>query len=1706
MDKDLSHQLSKNSMPNARQNFWEFVDSVVESREELEAFCQRQNLQLLAKIGGGGFGSVYLVKDMLTNEKLALKLLDFAARHPEIYPRFYSRNDQVFCAVEVEISCSIQEILHNQPVAITIDELVPFLVETACSESPAEQTIKHHDLIQMLCREQRQNELVWLREKFVPGIAENWLLEILDSDKLNAMSAAEIFQLAPALTKEMFYEWEHQEWHWRSAANTIFPFRLLMSIGAIIEQGHLLLDGGKSLLQEFFYDPWFPEDPYWRFAWFPHELKQISAGIAGHSFCLNHIWHRYSIREIEARFPGFFELKVKRRLLAGAAMPYLAKEKKQEAQRLLAVKNEVVVANAMRQYHEGFNQVARPPYRVGNNIAIISPFLYPPNFVLDNHFCLEIWEKHDGEKDAIYCLAFPVVIHFLYSLARFLQTSPWNIGDIKVGNFRLDLAGQWQIVDYGGHYPKSLKLVNRHQLLGSNDYASFALFQLLNAAEEMPVAADLISQAGAVNSQWFSVVKAAVRMLSGRGADYLRGADLNQALANDFQGYHENVFMRLLEVVLLRRESPYHYRQFSLVNKDVHGLFAPGKSPGLETALRRLLWFIGLTLTGDCAWSLLDAELKNRLSLRYQEQPATDSTWSVLAENDCLVLVESGRRAPFANRCGMHPRQAEKLLSYLFPGLSDSHARQSKQARYRKQILGKLKQLGQDIYYYFDPPARKYFVNHSKTCLQEISEATWLAPSFLERMRLLNHQQLTAEILLDDEDADTPEPFNANRLQRLRQSLTALLQQRRPELADLDRGIGQLLLWQRYCFNQYLGNPERGYTLDLASAELLFMDYQARLKEALAQRRYELLEHAVQGGWLSAPNESALALLTPLAAACNEEEKAAFFLHRNLVAQKDLPQDFCSRLDNDWHALRKTYRAAIESHPFFPNYLAGKSWTLEILDQFLFSGQCGQWWQHLSPLKRQRLQHLKKIASATAAFPWATLAIAEERLHLLGESLSAVFTQISCQFREAGFTIELSGPQNQEQWEQRLLEARNFLESIRREVEMAEPTAQQFYAAFACGLGRKTDILLATSQSLASSFRYFKKKVGGHFLFANFQDGCPLKFISQKLQKLITLVVQDNDLPELLAKIDYLIREAQQKQNSDDFYRYGQAYALLGEIENTCKRWSVYAGSKRRWIITQRLPAIVEISQQMDERPIVANDFRPDVLGEWQGDRLCNRIARFLSRSDQNFVYGSKEQQAIARLLQGFYKYHGLKLDQKILQEDATAARVYQILKKASRNFNYLPPCLQDLKKIAAAGAGRIDPQDLRDRFYAMLPAEVQAPNFQRSVLLEFLEYKIKMLSTEAEASQKVREKILSKQLQRELQDLERRSQHLQSRYPELALAVENYALLRGEEKAVEELRRESRDKWPIAIRFFEEYLRSTRLVLQQQERSRWQWRGLLQNVEFSVLQRIYPGLRYQELREICFLLFELAPMMPIKQTREFIEKCHNWHLTSVDQRQLRQILQNRDQSSRQVFAAANDYLDRNCWSRAEQQLSETLATIAMAAEDKQQFWQRYLELRRRLPLQRRLKSSNRFCEQLARNNDPDSWPKLCEWELWRNQFLLEIPEAIVDYFTEEFLSIGPESRQEIYDTLHRSSQSDIGNLFNWMFNKYVFLPAIQKLDSSSWFGDSSASDSIITALTAKYLQDTPIDTQFRIARAIKDKLSVGWQRQAVLAHINSII
>ena len=295
-------------------------------------------------------------------------------------------------------------------------------------------------------------------------------------------------------------------------------------------------------------------------------------------------------------------------------------------------------------------------------------------------------------------------------------------------------------------------------------------------------------------------------------------------------------------------------------------------------------------------------------------------------------------------------------------------------------------------------------------------------------------------------------------------------------------------------------------------------------------------------------------------------------------------------------------------------------------------------------------------------------------------------------------------------------------------------------------------------------------------------------------------------------------------------------------------------------------------------------------------------------------------------------------------------------------------------------------------------------------------------------------------------------------------------------------------------------------VIAQQTNEAPWDWKPLLENLDYSILQRIYPELKYPELRDIHFLIFDLSPLPSIKETREFMQKCQYWNLTQQDREKIKQALSEPGKEASMLFSNAMGYLDRHCWSLSEESVREMIFRLEIETNKREEIWTEYLEARKKLPLGGRIQKEARLLKQLEGPLEAAELERIFMMELWFIRFQYKVDRTIVNYFVQEFDLLSEEEQRRISQTLQRTRvTSDSYELFNWVFNQFVFLPSLVLLDSASWFG-SKPSETVISALSQKYMTHIPVEVQFNIARFIKEKLTIGWQRQQIFTEVNNMI
>lgn len=1681
-----------------RSNFWEFVDSRVQSQEQIIQFCSCHGLELIKKIASGGFGSVYQAQDVVDGRKLVLKVLDFSPHQSNITTKCWVRNKQIYVEVYVELHQTLQEILVSQHLGWDILDLIPFLITHIPTEDERGSnfaTIKNYKLVEYLCREEKLYELrqrandYWLADNL-----ELWLAQFLDNQKVRNLSIFDLLNFAPDLIKEEGWNWQKKEATWLPSRDLFFPFIFPISLKDLVAQSRKLFgDHGRSLLRELLWD--LPsEETAWRFSWVPQDFETLNPWFSEQILRLETLWNRYSIKEIQSRWPEIFQLQITRRWPAGAAISYLQGEIKTEVKRLLAIKHEMMAANALQQTTPGFNTVLMPPQKIGDNLVIVSEFLYDWQSILPNHLINQ--RDTGGDDETVYTLAFSTIIPFLYEFGQTLLNSSWLIGDLKPSNFKMNLSGEWKLIDYGGHCLKNLDQENPENIIGSNDYASYALFHLLNAPGDQEYDNTLIKLAQSLNSSWFSLVKVIVRMMTGRMADYLRAGDLNRALLHDFQGYHEAVFQRLYDGMIVRQDSPYHYRRWSLVIKDVANLFAEDANPGLEATLKRLLFVVSLTLTGTCTISLLDEEMQQRIVTHYNNEVAIDSTWTINQESNKIIITEFCQDAVKLNRLGLHPREALRLLELFFPNIKQAITEQHHQIALQQQILNQLQRLGVlDLAHYFDSCQNKYFATHILESLQPFAEINWLRMDPMKAIVAQNPNRLPN--------------FPSAHLQKLQSQLVKWLQQQQPTRAHwegLQQLIGDLLEWQTWCFQQYLHLPVQASNEQLTRQAMLFlMNRWAMLQYAWDKHQTDLLDFAMQNHWIEKHDEAEMNWLANQILLCESE------IHVRVILNHELQH--CVVLKNihteQWQNLLNDYRSQIRNHPFFPLGLPENWHANDVLEQLQ---QGNSWFSILSFEEQQEWNRWCSLIPNCINWPWADAALAEKLVILYAKGIQAKYHIIWQGLKEADLHLLVNAPKNLTQWKEVITSAFSMLQKMYQEPERfipsdifkQEPTLQSRQ-----NLWYENDILFNVLEDLIQHFNFLQKEIHCHFFMSAMgKENLPLEYIYQKLKKLSRYLPQDQELVWISTKIQTLDANLSQRKIGRWYAMYHHAQLILEEMDTLCHRWSDYANSQGWALTTIKQVRYTLASQEVDDHSLLPDDNLPKVIQPLLLDQLRSRVARFFVRAGKSSLeLGHSDNQAFAVLLALFLQ-HGLLLSSERLKINSIANNLYQTLRRHTGQFQNLPASLLDIKKLAATHYHELSIANIRGKFNSLIPDEVKEPLFTHSILLEFLDcYWQNYYSNKPNPENVMRKKILVMQLQRERQNLQAKYAEALQQYPEHLLVVMNLSLIHKEEELAL-LLKEAQDKWPLQLQIFKDYLAISQQIIEE-EKKIVGWNGLefLRETNNAFLQAMYPELKNQALKEIYIAMLSLNPLPNIKDIREFLQKCYHFHLQQEQHHQLHEILTNTKDNSTVIFELAKKFLDTHCIPCAEEEIQRLVERIPVEEDVKKNFLQQYLTIRQQLPVARRIQKETRFVDKLHHAH-PQDLEKILLLELWLAKFQLICDAPVIAYFSEAFEHFNEADQNKIYESLSSANNNtDTAYLFHWLFEHYIFQPTLLLLDSASIF-ESKASDQILNHLATKYqMQRVPTAIQWQISRTIKEKISSGiLTRQQIIAQILNLL
>ena len=190
-----------------------------------------------------------------------------------------------------------------------------------------------------------------------------------------------------------------------------------------------------------------------------------------------------------------------------------------------------------------------------------------------------------------------------------------------------------------------------------------------------------------------------------------------------------------------------------------------------------------------------------------------------------------------------------------------------------------------------------------------------------------------------------------------------------------------------------------------------------------------------------------------------------------------------------------------------------------------------------------------------------------------------------------------------------------------------------------------------------------------------------------------------------------------------------------------------------------------------------------------------------------------------------------------------------------------------------------------------------------------------------------------------------------------------------------------------------------------------------------------------------------------------------------------------------------------------EEKIKAALNQMPIEIEEKENFWNKYLNARKKLNVKYRISQEERFLKKIINLKEPKEIQRMLYFELWFVKFKEFIDEVIVDYFAKEFEYLNSDQQQRIFEALENATAStNINTLFNWLFQQYIVEKTLTLLDSNSLF-NNQGSDEIISYLAMKYQhQEVPIEIKYRVAKTVKDKAALKWDKQKILKHLYDIL
>ena len=330
-------------------------------------------------------------------------------------------------------------------------------------------------------------------------------------------------------------------------------------------------------------------------------------------------------------------------------------------------------------------------------------------------------------------------------------------------------------------------------------------------------------------------------------------------------------------------------------------------------------------------------------------------------------------------------------MELMFPGLSQLDNIFNQETRLREEILIKLKKIGiVELTDYFTPPNIKYFTRHVQECLALIIEASWLDGSFLKKIWNDNQEQT---------------PFPQENLNKIQNVLFALVQQKKPDMKELNDILEHIVSWQRDCFYNYIGIIELSEQIYLKRVELLFLDRWKRVKESLENDEQDLIKYSLKQQWIEKEDVKELDWLKKITKFAGKKEKATVFMYNEFERRKETVS-----IDDDvkdsWAGLYLEACKNLYEHPFLPGDIKNSTITAQDIKNTINGKTYSTNWKFfLTDQQKNRLEHLYTLTDISFEFKWADLAISQELLDLFSIGIKNGIKHIISTFNDCGIIL-----------------------------------------------------------------------------------------------------------------------------------------------------------------------------------------------------------------------------------------------------------------------------------------------------------------------------------------------------------------------------------------------------------------------------------------------------------------------------------------------------------------------------------------------------------------------------------------------------------------------------------------------------------------------------------------------------------------------------